>query len=181
MESILKDGYLKKGSEIKDYYLYTPDKVFLQLLDGKLQPFSGLKNSHCVLFFKPTIFRDYPGIFNAGWEYGDESEDSYKYDNTKSLKENLETISKINNDYNAIPLFGTKHKNELAIPASLSIDKELIGVYVYDRNLRNKLREKYPSVRFINKEDEDFNEVLEEYDEDDPKFVERYYKKLDEK
>jgi hypothetical protein len=180
MESILKDGYLKKASEIKDieYDSLTPDKVFLQLLDVPLQPFSGIEDSHCVLFFKPTVFRDYPGVFNPGWSWGDEYENSYKYDNTKSLQENLETISKINNDYNATPLFGPEHRNELAIPVSLSIDKELIGVYVYDRNLRNKLREKYPSVRFINKEDKDFTEVLKEYDEDDSEFIKRYYEKL---
>jgi hypothetical protein len=100
--------------------------IFLEILS---KDYNNLNSKAICFIFDPKILIDKEAIFSLGWNYGKLKENNYiKYDNRKSLKENLEdfdSLMKINLSENS-----KDKRMEIMIEDQILLDSNLIKIYV---------------------------------------------------
>lgn len=164
--NILKDGYLRPGSDIDHKHILAPED--LEHIYGNIN-FSDLNNIDIIgnisLQFSPQLLFDYGLIFNRGWF-------KYPYETSIYIHESdklCEKISKLNKikEYVRNPTFYANHliKNagyrahEIMINKQIPLEKYLISINCvcsdinqnkYCEKIKNIIDTKYPNVNKIN-------------------------------
>ena len=157
--TILKDGYLRPGKDVKHANIYSPGD--LEHVYGNIN-FSDLNNIDLIgnvsLQFSPQLMFDYGMIFNKGWF-------KYPYDSSIQIHESdtmEEKYKKLNEmkEYVKNPTFypfkiSGYMAHEIMIDRAIPLNKYLISINCvcskkYKKKISKIIKIKYPGVKLLN-------------------------------